>query len=365
MAAIGARKRGRGPDRGSLLRFAVFAVFTGLLTFFIGQQITGTSFSDRYTLVGTFDDVTGLLVGDQVKVAGAPVGRVGGIKVKDGRAEVRMQVDKEVRLPVDSTASIRWRSLIGTRQIYLEPGRSTSMLTDGARVQHTLSVVDLGDIVNSLGPLTRSLDPDQINQVLQAFATTLDGNENNINLLTSNLDGLLQTFAARSRTIDQMVKDYKDVSEVIKQRDGQIARSVDNLAAITELLDGNSKLLNDTLVQVSGVTTSLDQVLGGQQAQLGRVVDNLARFTGTFRLNVDKLELMVQELPLALRRLFAAGNGGHFLRTDALCLNVVQGPCPFRMQLPGATAGNARGAGGRQYSYEELKKLAQMLRGGR
>jgi phospholipid/cholesterol/gamma-HCH transport system substrate-binding protein len=74
---------------------------------------------------------------------------------------------------------------------------------------------------------------------------------------------------------------------------------------------------------------------------------------------------MVQELPLALRRLFAAGNGGHFLRTDALCLNVVQGPCPFRMQLPGATGGNARGAGGRQYSYEELKKLAQMLRGGR
>jgi phospholipid/cholesterol/gamma-HCH transport system substrate-binding protein len=358
-------KKGRGPDRGSLWRFIAFAVCTGLLTFFIGQQIMGTSFNDRYTLVGTFDDVTGLLVGDLVKVAGAPVGRVDGIKVKEGRAEVKMRVDKAVHLPDDSTAAIRWRSLIGTRQIYLEPGQSHTMLGNGSRVQHTRSVVDLGDIVNSLGPLTRSLDPNQINQVLQALATTLDGNEDNINLLTSNLDGLLRTFATRSTTIDQMVKDYKDVSEVIKQRDGQIARSIDNLAGITELLNGNSKLLNETLVQVSGVTTNLNQVLGGQQAQLGRVVDNLAQFTGTFRINVKKLELMVQELPLALRRLFAAGNGGNYLRTDALCLNIRQGPCPFKMQFPGATSTGSSRSTGAQYSYEDLKTLAQMLRGGR
>src|SRR4051794_14935904 len=114
------RSSGRGPARGALVKFAVFAAVTVLLTLFIGGQIMGTSFHDRYPLVATFDDVTGLLPGDQVKVAGAPVGRVSSIKVKNGRAEVRMEVDRGVRLPADSTAAVRWRNLIGQRMIYLE-----------------------------------------------------------------------------------------------------------------------------------------------------------------------------------------------------------------------------------------------------
>jgi phospholipid/cholesterol/gamma-HCH transport system substrate-binding protein len=316
------------------LKFGVFAVVTGLLTLFIAGQIMGTSFHHRYPLVATFDDVTGLLPGDQVKVAGAPVGRVSSIKVKNGRAEVRMEVDKGVRLPADSTAAVRWRNLIGQRMIYLEPGRSRALLGDGATVPHTRSVVDLGEIVNSLGPLIRSLDPAQINQVLNAFATMLDGNQGNIELIVRNLDGLLRTFAARRQVLEQMTKDYTTVSDAVAQRDRQIAQSVDNLARLTDVFARNRTLLDNAVVQISGVTSNLNQVLDGNQAQLGHIIRNLARFTETARINIDQLERMVRNLPLTLRELFAAGNGGHFARIDVLCVNVVQGPCPFPMRLP-------------------------------
>jgi phospholipid/cholesterol/gamma-HCH transport system substrate-binding protein len=328
------RGSGRGPARWTLVKFGAFAAVTLLLTFFIAGQIMGTSFHDRYRLVAVFDDVTGLLSGDQVKIAGAPVGRVSRIKVKDGKAEVRMEIDKGVRLPADSTAAVRWRNLIGQRMIYLEPGRSKAMLAAGAQVPHTRSVVDLGEIVNSLGPLTRSLDPAQINQVLNAFATMLDGNEGNVGLIVQNLDGLLRTFAARRDLLRRLTQDYTTVSDAVARRDGQIAQSVDNLARLTDVFAKNRTLLDDAVVQVSGVTANLNQVLDGNQAQLGRIIRNLARFTETARLNIDQLERMVRNLPLTLRELFAAGNGGHFARVDALCLNVVQGPCPFPMRLP-------------------------------
>jgi phospholipid/cholesterol/gamma-HCH transport system substrate-binding protein len=325
---------GQGPGRGALVKFAAFAAVTVLLTLFIAGQIMGTSLHDRYPLVATFDDVTGLLPGDQVKVAGAPVGRVASIKVSGGRAEVRMAVDKTVRLPADSTAAVRWRNLIGQRMIYLEPGRSRALLGDGARVSHTRSVVDLGEIVNSLGPLTRSLDPAQINQILTAFATMLDGNEGNVDLIIQNLDGLLRTFAARRQVLARMTKDYATVSDAIAQRDRQIAQSVDNLASLTDVFAKNRTVLDDALVQISGVTTNINQILDGNQAQLARIIRNLARFTETARLNIDQMERMVQNLPLTLRDLFSAANGGHFNRTNALCFGVVQGPCPFPMRLP-------------------------------
>ncbi|MGH3388113.1 MAG: MCE family protein [Actinomadura sp.] len=349
------RGRSRGPDRGALVRFFLFAVVTSLLTAFIGAQIVGNSWDERYELVGTFDDVTGLLDGDMVKIAGTPVGRVSGVKVVDGRAEVKIEVDRGIRIPDDSTMAIRWRNMIGQRMIYLEPGRSRAMLDDGARVKRTRSVVDLSEIVNNLGPLTRNLDPAQLNQVLNAFAKTLDGNANNINLMIANLDGLTQTFAARSTTIDQMVRDYTTVSEVLAKRDQQIAQSIDNLTTLTEVFAGNTRLIDEAAVQLSGVTTNLNVVLGADERQLGRLIRNLSRFTGTATDNIENLEKVVQQLPPALQALFAASNGGEFQRTTAVCFNVVyQPPCPLPMFLPGKPLNGGPTA-------QDVKKLQSLL----
>ncbi|TDC89132.1 MlaD family protein [Actinomadura sp. 7K507] len=350
-------KTARGLDYSTLLKFVVFVVLTGLLTFYIAQLILGTSFADRYRLTATFDDVTGLLEGDDVKVAGTPVGQVKGIEVVRGKAVVEMQVDDEVRVPEDSTAAIRWRNVMGQRTIYLEPGKSQAKLGDGDRVPHTRSVVDLGAVVNALGPLTRNLDPNQLNKILFSFSQALEGNEQNISLLTNNLDALLQTFATRKKTIQGMIENYETVSQVVAKRDQQIAASVDNLESLTKVFANNRKILEDAVVEIGGVTTNLNAVLGGQDAQLSRIIGNLGNFAETFRLNVDQLETMVQQLPLTLRQLFAATNGGHFLRSNALCLNVVQGPCPFEMELPRAPDTG-------QPTQQELDKLKKMLTGG-
>ncbi|MFB4297182.1 MCE family protein [Actinomadura sp. NTSP31] len=346
----------RGPDYATILKFLVFLIVTVLLTFYIGQQILGTSFASRYKLTATFDDVTGLLTGDEVKVAGTPVGQVKSIKVVRGKAVVGMAVDKDVRLPADSTAAVRWRNVMGQRVIYLEPGTESAKLGNGDRVPHTRSVVDLGEILNNLGPLTQSLDPNQINKILFAFSQALDGNEQNISLLTDNLDVLLKTFEARRDTIKGMIDNYETVSDALAKRDSQISASVDNLASLTGVFAANRKLLENAVVQISGVTTNLNAVLGGNDAQLARIIDNLGKFSETFQLNVDQLEKMVQQLPLTLRELFAAANGGHFLRTNALCLNIVQGPCPFPMQLPKAP-------GTKEPSKQDLSKLKAMLTG--
>ncbi|RFU39994.1 MCE family protein [Actinomadura logoneensis] len=358
MSPRGARRTGRGPDYATTAKFLAFVAVTGLLTFFIGQQILGASFNDRYRLTAEFDDVTGLLTGDQVKIAGTPVGQVKDIKVVRGRAVVRMAVDKDARVPDDSTAAIRWRNVLGQRVVYLEPGQSRTMLHAGARVPHTRSAVDLGEIVNAVQPLVNNLDPNQINRILFALSEALDGNETAINTMITNLDGLLRTFGSRKATIQQMIKDYSAVTDAVAVRDRQIAQSIDNLRDLARVFAANRTVLENAVVQVSGVTTNLNAVLGGNDAQLARIIDNLGRFSGTFRINVDQLEKMVRTLPVPLRQLFATTNGGHFLRTDVMCLNLVEGPCPFPMRLP-------HQPGNPGPTKQDLATLKSILNGGR
>jgi len=326
-----------GPAPSILVKVLAFTVVSLVLTYYIGAMIVGSSFNERYELRAGFEDVGGLIANDLVKVSGAPVGKVTGVKVVRGRAEVTMLVDREVRLPADSTAEIRWRNLMGQRMIYLVPGntRTGQWLEDGSRLKSTKAVVDLGEIVNTLGPLTRNLDPAQLNKILQAVARMLEGNTENINLMTVNLQNVVKTFADRKDQLTSILDSYSSLTNVAVRRDGQIEQVIDDLVAISEAFAGNTDLLGSASGELAQVSRTLDKVISGNQRELDRAIFNLDRFAQAAADDVGRLEKVLQGLPPALRSLFSIVNGGHYLRVNAMCLNVVQGSCPTPMRLPG------------------------------
>lgn len=352
-----------GPTPAALIKVAVFTVVSSVLTFFIGSLILGSSFSDRYELRASFDDVGGLLANDLVKVSGAPVGKVTGVKVVRGRAEVTMMVDRGVKLPADSTAEIRWRNLMGQRMIYLVPGDTQSgrWLEDRARIRSTKAVVDLGEIVNTLGPLTRNLDPEQLNKILQAVAEMLEGNTANLNAMTVDLQQVVQTFADRKDQLTSILDSYSSLTNVAVRRDRQIDQVIGDLVAISEAFAGNTELLGSASGELAQVSRTLDRVISGNQQELERVVVNLDKVARNAAGNADRIDQIVQGLPPALRSLFTVVNGGHYLRVNAMCLNVVQGSCPTPMRLPGPE--NKTTEQERRDGTETVKNLIGQLSG--
>src|SRR3954463_10012543 len=85
-----------------LLFFAVCTLLTAYLAFTIGNVHL---FQHTYTLTATFDDATGLLKADNVKVAGVIVGSVSSVKIDQGKAKVTFSVKDSVKVPTDSSAA--------------------------------------------------------------------------------------------------------------------------------------------------------------------------------------------------------------------------------------------------------------------
>src|SRR5437899_12620353 len=100
---------------GKIVRLGIFVAITLSLIVWIGAQIAKVSLEDRYKVTATFDDVTGLFAGDDVKLAGVNVGKVSTIKLVEGKAVVSFDVNSTVHLPTDSTVAARWLNLIGQR----------------------------------------------------------------------------------------------------------------------------------------------------------------------------------------------------------------------------------------------------------
>lgn len=90
---------------------------------------------DRYNPYRAyFDDTSGLAVKAPVKIAGVEVGWVENIRLlDDGKAELFMLVNKNIRLAKNAHAMIHQDGLIGVKTLEIDPGDpSTGILTPGS-----------------------------------------------------------------------------------------------------------------------------------------------------------------------------------------------------------------------------------------
>src|ERR1700719_3715586 len=115
-----------------------------------------------YEVNARFTNVGGLRPGNQVFIAGVPVGRVEKIDLNSQYAAiVRMNVREDVHLPSDTIASVKTSGLIGDKFIALAPGADSRNLPPGGTITDTESAVDLESIISrfAFGNVSSSPSP--------------------------------------------------------------------------------------------------------------------------------------------------------------------------------------------------------------
>jgi len=108
---------------GPLIKSIIFILVTGLATAILGLSIANTSVSSAVSYNAVFSDVTGLIPGSDVDIAGVRVGQVNQISVVDRNlALVNFSVQSGHRLPASVTAKILYLNLVGQRYMNLAEG---------------------------------------------------------------------------------------------------------------------------------------------------------------------------------------------------------------------------------------------------
>lgn len=146
---------------GQKIKIGLFT-FIGLLVlvlaiFFIGNR--KNLFSSTFTVYGTFKNVSGLQVGNNVRFAGINVGVVEAINiVTDSAARVDLTLNSDVQkfIKKDSKLSIGSDGLMGDKLVVIAPGgiASTEAVTNGEQLT-AINPVDVDKIINKM---TRVID---------------------------------------------------------------------------------------------------------------------------------------------------------------------------------------------------------------
>lgn len=331
------------------VKFGMFVALCLMFLLYLASTIGNTSVAglfgrgaSTYSLTAAFDDVTGLLVGDNVKVSGVAVGKVTGIEVEQGQAVVSMEIREEHALPADTSAAIRWRNLIGQRYLYLFPGDAPVSLQDGATIEETTNVVDLGELFNRLGPIVASIDSSQVNDFLDTVTTALEGNEASVSKTLDDLAVVVSGLGERDQAIGRLIDNLEVVARTVADRDAQIETMLDNLAALSQTFSDNTALLETALVEIGAFNTDLSSVLVQNRSEIDNILANLDATLATVRGQLGPLELALDRLDENAAATFRSSRNGEFLNQTILCLTVtVDCPTPIVPGLDAVTGSDA------------------------
>jgi ABC-type transporter Mla subunit MlaD len=194
----------------------------------IVREATDDDTKDHYFVRAVFDNASTLVKGEDVKIAGAPVGVVQDMNVtEDNKAAVTLRIDDEDFTPwkQDAGCTIRSQGLIGERFVECVPGSSSSAPLkriehgDGKgerllSVEHNSAPVDL-DLLNDIMRLPYR---ERFAILLSEFGTGLAGRGDELNAVIHRAnpalretEDVLRILAKQNKVLVRLARDSDTV----------------------------------------------------------------------------------------------------------------------------------------------------------
>lgn len=129
---------------------AIIATAFGFFSFAYKSAGLGGSIGGGYHISAEFDNIDGVAVGSDVRVAGVKVGSVIGqsLNPKSYQARIDMQIQAGLELSDDTSAKITAEGLLGAKFVALEPGGSDIKVKEGDVLSYTQGAIDIWSIIS-------------------------------------------------------------------------------------------------------------------------------------------------------------------------------------------------------------------------
>ena len=303
-------------QRSTLIKVSVFTVVMVLVAAGLVLVFGKFKFSASNVYHATFADASRLKSGEDVRVAGVPVGTVRSVKLaSDNNVAVTFDVDKRYQLYTSTRAAIRYENLVGDRflEISTGPGDLVKLPAGGAiDLEHTEPALDLDALLGGLRPVLKGLDGDKINAISGAMLELLQGQGGALSSVLASTGAFTQDLADRDQLIGDVITNLNVVLKTVDAKGAQFDATVDQLqqliSGLNEGRDPIAGAIEPLATAEAGLTTMLEQ---GRRPLQG-VLENVRPLTGYLYERREDVNYVVERLPENYLRLNGLGAYGSF-----------------------------------------------------
>ncbi len=236
--------------------------------------------------------VTGLKIGDSVRLAGVDVGRITGIKVLENKIQVEFGVNRDTKLRADSIASLRLTNLLGGQFLGLTFGslQAPLLLPGGTVLSKESGNIDI--IVDNVSDLTKDakvlitdLNKNQ-GELMGKITAMIDENRGNLRNTVANLSNITTKFDRGEGSLALLLNDkslynntnqttanLKSITDKINRGEGTIGKLVNDDAFYRDA-KGAIANINDSMKDVKEIAGKINSGEG----TMGQLVNDKALY---------------------------------------------------------------------------------------
>lgn len=251
-----------------LVGLTLFVVAMIVALWILMQALAPPVVGTERTFTAEFADVSGLVVGNDVRKLGVRVGKVESISLQGNRAAVRFTVVKDEPVYENTKIAVRYLNLVGQRYLDLfqeGPGDGNNPPGTIIPVARTVPSFDITTMFNGLRPVFKTLDPDQLNLFMQNLLAVVEG---------------------RGPDLGSMVDQIREVTTFTENRSEVIGLIISNLGGVAREIEYKSPKLNDLIGTVGDAFTVLADKADETQVSLRLAAQSLR----PVRLLLEELE---------------------------------------------------------------------------
>jgi phospholipid/cholesterol/gamma-HCH transport system substrate-binding protein len=301
---------------GDAVRLVIFIIVTTLATGLLVVTIGNLSFASSKQYKAVFSDATGVVKGDDVRVAGVKVGNVQKIEVF-GRthALVTFKVNSDQDVTDSTQALIRYRNLVGQRYIALSQGTGgPDRMKEGETIplSRTQPALDLTVLFNGFKPLFQALSPADINKLSYEIVTVFQGEGGTLDSLLSHTASITSTLASRDQVIGSLISNLNEVMVTIGNRDKELSDLLIKLRVFVSGLSNDRQAILGSLDSISALAVQTSDLVTGIRPGLTTDVKQLRRVAGNLDGNKKEIDRALQVLPIKLNKVGRTAIYGSF-----------------------------------------------------
>ena len=289
------------------------SIAVGVILVFVAASIVLNKnvFAHGKNVAARFTNAAGLRNGDQVLLAGVPVGTVQKVEQKGDFVYAHMTVSGGTDLPADTAATIQVETLLGQVAVKLEPGHDWSHpLPDGATITDTVVPTEFQQLQNAAGPVLAQSDVNSFNQLLGDLAKVTSGKQAQVAQIISGLDKLSTTIDDRRAEVSQLIDASNQVSTALAGRDQQLVSVIDNLETVLNGLAQRRQQLSDMIANTEAVANQTASLVGDNRAKLDALLSSLNGALGVVSAHQVDLAQGLSYLASAVQGFSSVGYSG-------------------------------------------------------
>lgn len=262
--------------------------------------------ANRTTVVGYFDNSSGLYPGDEVRIRGVRVGEIAKIEPEPLRSKITFWFDRKHRVPAEAKAAILSPQLVTGRALQLTPPYTGGpTLGNGAVIpqERTVVPVEWDDIraeLVRLADLLRPTEPGSVSTLgalIDTAADNLRGQGGSIRNTVVKLSQAMSVLGDHSNDIFGTVRNLSTLVSALHDSSGLLSQLNRSLAAVSAVLADDPNKIGQAVVDLNSVVGELQTFVVENGEPLGSTSDTLASITDAVVASLDDIKELLHVSP--------------------------------------------------------------------